>query len=75
MKTLAVLAAAVTISLTCAGTASAGPYAPYNAPVTETRTSTPRHALCAVVQLITEATRLDVPHWCQSRSFWTTLQN
>ena len=68
MKTLAVLAAAVTISLTCAGTASAGGYAPYDWPVTETRTGTPRPALCAVVQLFTEATRLDLPHWCRGPS-------
>jgi hypothetical protein len=72
MKTLAVLAAAVTISLTCAGTASAGPYAPYDGPTlqsvyptaTETRTGTPRAALCAVVQLFW----LDLPHWCRGPS-------
>ena len=76
MKTLAVLAAAVTISLTCAGTASAGGYAPYDGPTLqsiyptaiETRTGTPRPALCAVVQLFTEATRLDLPHWCRGPS-------
>jgi hypothetical protein len=66
MKTLALLAAALAISLTCAGTASARGYD--DGPVTETRTSTPRPALCAVVQLITEAIMLDLPQWCRSRS-------
>ena len=68
MKMLAVLAAAVTISLTCAGTASAGAYEPYDSPVTETRTGTPHPALCAVVQLITWG--WDLPHWCRSRSWF-----
>jgi hypothetical protein len=61
MKTLALLAAAL-----AAGTVSAGGYD--DGPVTETRTSTPRPALCAVVQLITEAIMLDLPQWCRSRS-------